>query len=100
MSFPETEIHGACNHSGVSVRVIEGSVAGIPSRVRVALDRRRVVGEKKYGSGLTGGWEHSDTALLQELLDGIEYALVGGRVWFARVLAIMAWTILRKLESK
>ncbi len=100
MNFPETKIHGACTHQGTPVRIIEGSTPLIPNRVRIALERRRVIGEQKYGGGLTGGWEHSDTALLQELLDGIDYSLVGGRLWFARVLGVMAWLILRNLESK
>jgi hypothetical protein len=97
---PETRPHGACRSGGEVVGSIHARVGGFPPRVSLALIRRRRVGEAKYGTRLRAGWEHADSALVQELLDAVDYSLVGGRLWTARLLSLLAWAILRSEDRR
>lgn len=72
----------------------------LPSRVHLALFRRRVMGREKYGTALRVGWTSADDALLQELLDGVEYAVSGQRKFLALFLGAAAWWVLRSCDQK
>ena len=98
--YPETRAHGPCCSGGEPIGVVHERVGGIPLRVSVALLRRRSLGQIKYGAPLRAGWEHADVALVQELLDAVDYALAGGRVWTARLLALLAWALLRSEDRR
>jgi hypothetical protein len=99
-NHPETARHGACTFSGPPVQDASDATFGLLPRVRRALARRRYFGRVKYGDTLRVGWPKADQALVQELLDAIDYALTGRRKWLARLLGLVAWGLLRKLDKE
>ena len=97
---PETARHGACTFAGPSVQDVSDATFGLLPRVRLALSRRRYLGRVKYGGTLREGWPKADQALVQEVLDAVDYALTGRRKWIARLLGLLAWWLLRKLDRE